>query len=153
MPLEEYRKKRDFSNTTEPEGGKADEGGKAPIYVIQRHDASHLHYDLRLELEGVLKSWAVPKEPPEEPGVKRLAVQTEDHPIEYADFEGTIPEGEYGAGTVRVWDRGTFELLERSEDKMVVDMDGKRLKGRYCLVRLKKSEGEKNWLFFKLKGR
>ncbi len=149
MPLEEYREKRDFSKTSEPRGSHTEKGS---LYVIQRHDASHLHYDLRLEFDGMLKSWAVPKEPPEEPGVRRLAVETEDHPLAYADFEGTIPEGQYGAGEVMTWDRGKFEELERGEDKIVIKIEGKKLKGRYCLVRLKKSESAKNWLFFKLKG-
>lgn len=116
--------------------------------MIQKHLATHLHYDLRLEMDGVLKSWAIPKEPPVSPDVKRLAVQVEDHPVEYADFEGTIPEGEYGAGTVEIWDRGTYNLLDQKESKLVVDINGNRLKGVYVLVRLK---DEKNWLFFKKK--
>lgn len=99
-------------------------------------------------MEGVLKSWAIPKEPPLEPGVKRLAVQVEDHPLEYATFEGTIPEGEYGAGTVEIWDKGTYGLIDRKEDKIVFNVEGQRLKGNYVLVRLK---NPKNWLFFKKK--
>ena len=122
--------------------------GKGNIYVIQKHVATHLHYDLRLEMDGVLKSWAVPKEPPATPSVRRLAVQVEDHPLEYADFEGVIPEGEYGAGTVEIWDKGTYRLLERKEDKLVVDIAGNKLKGVYVLLKFK---GEKNWLFFKKK--
>lgn len=117
-------------------------------YVIQKHDASHLHYDLRLEMDGVLKSWAVPKIPPTEPGVKRLAVEVEDHPIEYASFEGTIPRGEYGAGTVEIWDKGKYMLLEREENKLTIDIQGKRLNGVHYLIRLKDG---KNWLFFKKK--
>ncbi|MEM2375349.1 MAG: DNA polymerase ligase N-terminal domain-containing protein, partial [Candidatus Bathyarchaeia archaeon] len=105
MSLEEYFRKRDFSKTPEPRGGEGTKPSEGRIYVIQKHAASHLHYDLRLEKDGVLKSWAIPKEPPTTKGIKRLAVQTEDHPIEYADFEGVIPEGEYGAGTVEIWDR------------------------------------------------
>ena len=116
--------------------------------MIQKHDATHLHYDLRLEMDGVLKSWAVPKEPSTSPDVKRLAVQVEDHPVEYASFEGTIPEGEYGAGKVEIWDRGTYKLIERKENKLIVEINGTRLSGVYVLVRFK---GEKNWLFFKKK--
>jgi DNA ligase D-like protein (predicted 3'-phosphoesterase) len=117
------------------------------IYVIQKHWATRLHYDLRLEMEGVLKSWAVPKEPPTAPGVRRLAVEVEDHPLDYADFEGEIEEGSYGAGKVEIWDRGTYTLEERDEDKLVVDLQGKRLKGRYALVHT----GDKNWLLLKAK--
>lgn len=118
------------------------------VYVIQKHAATHLHYDLRLEMDGVLKSWAVPKEPPTSPGVKRLVVQVEDHPLDYAKFEGKIPEGEYGAGKVEIWDKGTYKLVDRKEDKLVVDINGEKLKGTYVLVRFK---GDKNWLFFKKK--
>jgi len=147
MKLRIYRSKRDFEKTPEPTGQtEENEGGK--IYVIQRHDASHLHYDLRLEMDGVLKSWAIPKTPPEEKGIRRLAVQVEDHPIEYANFEGVIPEGEYGAGTVEIWDRGRYDLVERAVDKIVVDIEGQRLKGIYYLVKFK-GRGENNWLFFK----
>jgi DNA ligase D-like protein (predicted 3'-phosphoesterase) len=99
-------------------------------------------------MDGVLKSWAIPKEPPTVPNVRRLAVQVEDHPIEYANFEGTIPEGEYGAGSVEIWDRGTYKLIDRKEDKLIVEINGNRLKGTYVLVRFK---DQKNWLFFKKK--
>ena len=146
MGLEEYWKKRNFGKTREPEGEEKTDGGN--IYVVQKHDATHLHYDLRLEMNGVLKSWAVPKTPPTERGVKRLAVQVEDHPVEYADFEGTIPEGQYGAGTVEIWDKGQYVLKERDEDKLVFEVKGRMLRGVYCLVRFK---GKKNWLFFKKK--
>ena len=146
MSLNEYRKKRDFKKTTEPKGDVAT--GKRGIYVIQRHGASHLHFDLRLEMDGVLKSWAVPKEPPTVSGVKRLAVQVEDHPVEYGSFEGSIPEGEYGAGTVEIWDKGTYKLINRKEDKLIVEIDGAKLSGIYVLVRFK---DKKNWLFFKKK--
>lgn len=121
---------------------------KEKIYVIQKHAATHLHYDLRLEMDGVLKSWAVPKTPPTETGLRRLAVQVEDHPIEYANFEGTIPEGQYGAGAVEIWDKGRYVLKERTEDKLVFKIEGKKLRGVYCLIRFK---GRKNWLFFKRK--
>jgi DNA ligase D-like protein (predicted 3'-phosphoesterase) len=144
MGLKEYREKRDFKKTAEPMGNQTTEGGN--IYVIQKHGASHLHYDLRLEMDGVLKSWAVPKVPPTEKGVKRLVVQVEDHPIEYANFEGVIPEGEYGAGTVEIWDRGEYHLKERTADKLVFEIEGTRLRGTYCLLRFK---GKENWLFFK----
>jgi len=146
LSLKEYRRKRDFQKTNEPKGeAKVSE---RRIYVIQKHDASHLHFDLRLEMDGVLKSWAIPKEPPTSLGVKRLAVQVEDHPVEYASFEGTIPEGEYGAGTVEIWDKGNYNLIDRKEDKLIVEIDGAKLSGAYVLIRLK---DKKNWLFFKKK--
>lgn len=144
MSLEEYREKRDFSATPEPEG-KVEETGLSR-FVVQRHQATHLHYDFRLELDGVLKSWAVPKGPPEESGVRRLAVQVEDHPIDYIDFAGTIPAG-YGAGTVEIWDRGTFQLRERAEDKLVFTLKGQRLQGQYALIQTGDS---RNWLLMKL---
>jgi len=146
LSLKEYWKKRDFEETTEPKGEL--KMSEENIYVIQKHAATHLHFDLRLEMDGVLKSWAIPKEPPTTPGVRRLAVQVEDHPVEYANFEGTIPEGEYGAGTVEIWDRGTYKLVERKEDKLIVEINGGKLKGIYVLVRFK---DQKNWLFFKKK--
>ncbi len=146
MSLNEYQRKRDFKKTSEPEGEVA--AGERRIYVIQKHAASHLHFDLRLEMDGVLKSWAVPKEPPTSSGVKRLAVQVEDHPVEYASFEGTIPEGEYGAGTVEIWDKGTYQLVDRKENKLIIEIDGSKLNGAYVLVRLK---DKKNWIFFKKK--
>ena len=146
MGLEKYWKKRNFEKTNEPKGDEKTSGGN--IYVIQKHQARRLHYDLRLEMNGVLKSWAVPKTPPTEKGIKRLAVQVEDHPVEYANFEGTIPEGQYGAGTVEIWDKGQYVLKERDEDKLVFEIKGNKLRGDYCLVRFK---GRKNWLFFKKK--
>ena len=146
--LEEYEKKRHFEKTSEPPASDLKESSDKPIFVVQRHDARNLHYDFRLEMDGVLKSCAIPKEPSVEPGVKRLAVQVEDHPLGYAAFEGTIPEGEYGAGTVEIWDKGTYDLVDRKETMLVVDIDGQRLKGSYVLVRLRDT---KNWLFFKKK--
>jgi DNA ligase D-like protein (predicted 3'-phosphoesterase) len=120
------------------------------IFVIQKHDARNLHFDLRLAMDGVLKSWAIPKEQTMKKGVKRLAIQVEDHELEYADFEGEIEEGEYGAGTVEIWDKGDYELKDRKEEKLVFSLKGKKLKGDYVLLRFKKA-GEKEWLFFKTK--
>ncbi|MEM3550835.1 MAG: DNA polymerase ligase N-terminal domain-containing protein [Candidatus Bathyarchaeia archaeon] len=117
-------------------------------FVIQRHRATHLHFDFRLEMDGVLKSWAVPKEPPTMPGVRRLAVEVEDHDLSYVDFEGVIPEGMYGAGSVEIWDRGTYTLKSRSNDKIEFRLRGERLSGEYALIRFK---GGKNWLLFKKK--
>jgi DNA ligase D-like protein (predicted 3'-phosphoesterase) len=123
----------------------------SPRFVVHRHEATRLHWDLRLERDGVLKSWAVPKEPPGSPGVKRLAVEVEDHELAYIDFEGEIPEGEYGAGAVSVWDGGTYDLLSEHDRRLKIEFHGKRLRGEYVLVPL---EG-KNWLLFKMqkKGR
>jgi len=118
-------------------------------FVIQKHQATHLHYDFRLEMDNVLKSWAVPKEPPTQPGIRRLAVQVEDHALDYIDFEGTIPEGEYGAGTVEIWDKGTYTLKSRSDKVIEFALDGSRLKGNYALVNFK----ENNWLLIKKKAR
>jgi DNA ligase D-like protein (predicted ligase)/DNA ligase D-like protein (predicted 3'-phosphoesterase) len=144
--LQEYVSKRDFSITTEPKGES--QKGKGRIFVVQEHHARRLHFDIRLESGGVLKSWAVPKGIPESPDQKRLAVQTEDHPMEYANFEGKIPEGQYGAGTVKIWDRGIFEPKVWDENMIEFFLNGQRLKGRYVLVRLKKA-GEKSWLLLK----
>jgi bifunctional non-homologous end joining protein LigD len=146
VELGEYLSKRDFSVTTEP--GGAGKKGKGSIFVVQEHHARRLHYDLRLEKDGVLKSWAVPKEPPTSYGVKRLAVQVEDHPIEYASFEGEIPKGQYGAGTVKIWDKGVYEVKVWDEKIVEFALKGRKLKGRYVLVRLKKA-GDKNWLLLK----
>jgi bifunctional non-homologous end joining protein LigD len=146
--LTEYFSKRDFSVTTEPKG--YGEKGENRTFVVQEHHARRLHYDLRLESEGVLKSWAVPKGIPENPDQKRLAVKTEDHPLDYANFEGTIPEGQYGAGTVKIWDRGSYQPKVWDENMIEFTLKGQKLRGRYVLVRLKRA-GEKNWLM--LKGR
>jgi DNA ligase D-like protein (predicted 3'-phosphoesterase) len=146
LSLDKYEAKRNFDKTSEPKNAR--EKGSGETYVIQKHNASHLHYDLRLEMDGVLKSWAIPKEPPTDVGVRRLAVQVEDHPLSYANFEGVIPEGEYGAGTVEVWDSGTYRTIDRKEDKLVIEINGKKLTGSYVLIRLK---DKKNWLFFKKK--
>jgi bifunctional non-homologous end joining protein LigD len=158
-PLAEYNKKRDFKKTAEPAGKRAEarkgEGGR---FIVQKHDATRLHWDLRLEAEGVLKSWAVTKGPSPDPEIKRLAVRTEDHPMAYADFEGVIPAGEYGGGTVMLWDRGTWAPVEgkswRDLDKghLHFTVEGERMKGEWLLIRLKKKPGEKreNWLLRKL---
>lgn len=142
--------KRDFAVTNEPAGRQEPlnvNGLKGKIFVVQEHHARRLHYDFRLEHEGVLKSWAVPKGLPETPSEKRLAVATEDHPIEYADFEGEIPEGQYGAGKVVIWDKGTYEVKVWNEKMVEFILNGNRLHGRYILVPLKNSE--KNWLLLK----
>lgn len=147
--LEEYEKKRHFEKTPEPSARGHQGSIEKPIFVVQRHDARNLHYDFRLEMDGVLKSWAVPKQPPKEKGTKRLAIQTEDHPLAYASFEGEIPEGEYGAGKVEIWDKGTFELLKREEKEIVVTLHGDELEGDYVLIRTKYGKQENGWLFFK----
>ena len=148
--LAEYRKKRDPKKTPEPFGGK--KRGREPIFVVQRHDARRLHYDFRLERGGALASWAVPKGVPLEPGQQHLAVHVEDHPLEYATFEGEIPKGEYGAGTVEIWDRGTYELVEEKRNGgLTVRLHGKRLDGTYALVPAKLSGDPKNWLIIRKK--
>jgi bifunctional non-homologous end joining protein LigD len=160
--LAEYRRKRDFSHTAEPRGGRRKAATKL-AYVIQKHAASQLHFDLRLELDGVMKSWAVPKGPSLDPAVKRLAMQVEDHPIEYNRFEGTIPKGEYGGGTVMIWDRGTYTYggedgldpeeglrqgYARGDFKVV--LQGKRLKGSWVLVRTRRGDPKRaQWLLIK----
>jgi len=161
--LNAYRSKRDFGVTCEPEGGTIS-GHSRPIFVIHKHDARNLHYDLRLEVNGVLKSWAVPKGPSLDPGVKRLAVATEDHPLEYAYFEGVIPEGEYGAGAVIVWDKGTYinvtgkgkKCYDMSEaiaqGHAVVWLDGKKIRGGFALNRFRRGRQEQ-WLLIKLNDR
>jgi DNA ligase D-like protein (predicted 3'-phosphoesterase) len=159
--LRAYRAKRDFRKTAEPSGTQKSRQGGKPIFVIQKHDASRLHYDFRLEVDGVLKSWAVPKGPSTDPREKRLAVPTEDHPFDYADFEGVITKGEYGAGTVLVWDRGTYRNLKQQDGDPVpmattiedghveIWLEGDKLKGGYALVRTR-GKGER-WLLIKMK--
>ena len=159
-PLAEYKKKRNFSKTAEPAGEVRRRSRRGLRFVIQKHAASRLHYDLRIELDGVMKSWAVPKGPSYDPKVRRLAMQVEDHPIEYNTFEGTIPAGEYGGGTVMLWDRGTFEPeggggedavrdgYERGDLKIV--MHGKRMFGGWVLVRMRRDDaGRAQWLLIK----
>lgn len=154
--LKEYRAKRDFSKTAEPDDRPVERAGDAPAFVVQKHDATRLHYDFRLEWQGVLKSWAVTRGPSYDPADKRLAVRTEDHPLAYGAFEGTIPEDEYGGGTVMLWDRGTWEPVGDFEKglrdgKLVFRLAGERLKGEWTLVRMKPRRGEKreNWLMIK----
>jgi bifunctional non-homologous end joining protein LigD len=146
--LDEYKRKRDPKKTPEPFGSRR--RGKEPIFVVQRHDARRLHYDFRLERNGALASWAVPKGVPLEPGEQRLAVHVEDHPLGYATFEGEIPKGEYGAGTVEIWDHGTYELVEEKRDGgLTVRLHGSRLEGLWSLVPAHLSGDEKNWLLVK----
>jgi len=154
-PLADYHAKRDFTRTAEPRGRKAAVKGR--LYVIQKHDATRLHFDLRLELDGVLKSWAVTRGPSLDPAEKRLAVRVEDHPLDYGTFEGTIPEGEYGGGTVMLWDIGLWapdgdphEGLRKG--KLAFVLDGQRLKGGFALVRMKNDRvrnARENWLLIK----
>lgn len=156
--LSEYKKKRDFERTSEPLGGKG--SSKEKIFVVQKHDASRLHYDFRLEMDGVLKSWAVPKGPSLNPKDKRLAVMTEDHPLDYAGFEGSIPKEEYGGGTVMVWDKGTYENKSSKDGERVAmkealekghlsfELKGGKLKGEWALVRMR-GKGGRNWLLVK----
>ena len=152
-----YRAKRDFSVTAEPAPGAAEQGGKAPIFVVQKHDATRLHYDFRLEHGGVLWSWAVPRGPSLDPKDKRLAVHVEDHPLDYANFEGTIPAGQYGAGVVEIWDRGTWAPVgsdpagDIRRGEMKFTLDGSRLHGRFVLIRLKPrpNERQESWLLIK----
>ena len=150
MTLNNYIKKRkwDENGTTEPKGVVKEKSNKKLIFVVHEHWASHHHFDFRIEMDGILKSWAIPKEPPTEPDVKRLALQVEDHPYDYKDFEGTIPEGQYGAGKVIIWDKGTYELIEKTDKGFVVKMNGKKLNGTFVLFKFKPP---KNWLFFKKK--
>jgi bifunctional non-homologous end joining protein LigD len=158
MPLDEYRRKRDFHITPEPSGHRRAKPSPSLTYVIQKHRASHLHYDFRLEWHGRLLSWAVPKGPSLDPSIKRLAIEVEDHPIDYANFEGVIPGGEYGGGTVMVWDKGTWEpessdvdaALEKGDLKFT--LHGKKLKGSWVLVRTRgygSTRGRSSWLLIK----
>lgn len=151
MPLTKYKKKRKFKETPEPKGKIKKTSGKKQIFVIHKHFARNLHYDLRLEMNSVLKSWAVPKEPPKTKGIKRLAIKVEDHPLEYVKFKGIIPEGHYGAGKVEIWDKGTYELKEKDSKKIEFKLAGKKLKGNYVLVKTKYgAKPEKSWLLIKI---
>jgi DNA ligase D-like protein (predicted 3'-phosphoesterase) len=160
-PLNAYHSRRDFVRTPEPPGGGSRKGGR-PIFVIQKHAARRLHYDFRIEVDGVLKSWAVPRGPSTDPREKRLAVPTEDHPLDYADFEGVIPQGEYGGGTVMVWDTGTYVNIREADGRQVpmercieeghiaIRLQGKKLQGGYGLVRTGKGP-KARWLLIKMK--
>src|ERR1700712_3101585 len=164
MSLAKYKTKRNFKESPEPTGGKASNGQLR--FVIQKHDASHLHYDFRLEMEGVLKSWAVPKGPSTDPSIKRLAMMVEDHPYDYRNFEGIIPKGQYGGGTVIVWDEGTYESAEGEfadkkameknllhqlhKGKIIFNLHGEKLKGEYALVK-SSYLGANSWLLMKVK--
>ncbi|MGZ3809036.1 MAG: DNA polymerase ligase N-terminal domain-containing protein [Bacteriovorax sp.] len=160
--LKDYDKNRDFEITSEPRGERSSKNSgthseHAPIFVVQEHHASHLHYDFRLEMDGVLKSWAVPKGPSMNLEDKRLAVEVEDHPLEYAKFHGTIPKGEYGAGEVYIWDKGTWEAKGdphqgMKRGKLEFSLNGKKLKGHFVLVRMSikgKGDSKHNWLLMK----
>lgn len=166
--LVEYRRKRDFAKTTEPAGGGTSGSGDLPVFVVQIHDASTLHFDFRLEADGVLKSWSVPKGPSDDPDDKRLAVPTEDHPLEYRAFEGNIAEGEYGAGTVIVWDEGTYRNLTKDRGHRQVEFEtglrkghvsfelhGSKLRGAYALTRIRGGDdgGRETWLLVKERDR
>jgi DNA ligase D-like protein (predicted 3'-phosphoesterase) len=160
-----YEEKRDFRKTPEPSGGEGnlDWADQRPIFVIQKHDASTLHYDFRIEVDGALKSWAVPKGPSTDPSQKRLAVPTEDHPLAYADFEGVIPEGEYGGGTVLIWDRGSYRNLKEKEGEKepksvaqqlkdghaTIWLNGHKISGGYALIRTGKGDNAR-WLLIKM---
>ncbi|HEX4839295.1 MAG TPA: DNA polymerase ligase N-terminal domain-containing protein [Rhabdochlamydiaceae bacterium] len=163
MKLKKYKSKRNLKSSKEPAAKIKKEKSKKLIFVVQEHHATHLHYDLRLEAEGVLKSWAIPKKPSMDPKIKRLAIMVEDHPYDYKDFEGVIPEG-YGAGRVKIWDRGTYDVdgqnANASEKAILAGLKkgafhfflkGKKLKGAFSLVRLKKF-GKNQWLLIKYKG-
>ena len=161
MDLSKYHQKRDFNTTTEPKG-EINKSKKELIFVVQKHAASQLHYDFRLEMDGILKSWAIPKGPSMNPEEKRLAIMVEDHPYAYKDFEGTIPEGNYGAGTVIVWDNGAYTLADQEKTESVEAqfksglqnghlsfiLDGKKLKGEFALVKLKIKQKDA-WLLIK----
>ncbi|MDA8300555.1 MAG: DNA ligase [Actinomycetota bacterium] len=159
-PLTAYRSRRDFEKTPEPTSRGHTPRTKKPVFVVQEHHANRLHYDFRLEVDGVLKSWAVPKGPPPDPSVKVLAVETEDHPLEYATFEGTIPEGSYGAGEVSIWDNGTYRNLTERDGHAVPSaealgmghlkfrLEGKKLRGAYALTRMQRRK-KPQWLLVK----
>lgn len=160
----DYNKKRDFTKTTEPKEGNTKGNPDAPSFVIQKHDATNLHYDFRLEINNTLKSWAVPKGPSTDPSVKRMAIPTEDHPLEYANFEGTIPEEEYGGGTVMIWDHGKFKNLKEDKEGNPISLsesykmgtlefwlEGEKLQGGFAMIKMKSGNMKGNWLLVKMK--
>lgn len=161
--MKSYNEKRNFSKTGEPKEDPSEKRKKGkPIFVIQKHDATNLHYDFRLEIDGTLKSWSVPKGPSTDPSVKRMAIPTEDHPLAYADFEGTIPKGEYGGGTVMIWDNGNIESNKKDETGKIISLEdsfkagsievvlhGKKLQGGYNLIEMKGGRMKGNWLLMK----
>lgn len=160
----EYHEKRDFSKTKEPKGGKAKGNPDNPSFVIQKHDATNLHYDFRLEIDNTLKSWTIPKGPSLDTSVKRMAIPTEDHPLEYGNFEGTIPKGQYGGGTVMIWDKGSFKNLKKDEEGKPISLsesykmgtlefwlEGEKLKGGFALIEMKGGNMKGNWLLTKMK--
>ena len=161
MSTSDYRSKRNFGKTGEPRGSSGHHSSKQPQFVIQKHDASTLHYDFRLEADGVLKSWAIPKGPSTDPSEKRLAIPTEDHPLEYAEFEGVIPEGEYGGGTVLVWDRGSYKNITEKDGEIqpvpkaidaghvLIELHGEKIKGGYALHRTGSGDNAR-WLLVKM---
>jgi bifunctional non-homologous end joining protein LigD len=161
-PLKTYRTRRDLEQSSEPRGTVSKKRSEH-IFVIQKHEASHLHYDFRLEIGGVLKSWAVPKRPSSDPKIKRLAVETDDHPLAYATFSGTIPEGSYGAGIVTIWDTGTYTNIKKDtqgkdvamrqclkKGTIEIELKGKKLKGNYALVRMNGAQ-KNHWLLIKMR--
>jgi len=150
-PLKEYSSKRNLKKSGEPKAiiKISKTKPKKLIYIIHEHHATHLHYDLRLEMNGVLKSWAVPKEPPLKKGIKRLAVQVEDHPLSYAKFKGEIKEG-YGKGIVKIYDNGFYELESKKTNKIVFILHGKKLKGKYVLLKTNCGKNKKGWLWFNI---
>lgn len=160
--LKQYRARRDLKRSGEPVGKVKKKASKKSLYVIQKHDASHLHYDLRLEIDGVLVSWAIPKGPSLDPSVKRLAIQTDDHPMEYGDFEGIIPQGSYGAGTVMVWDIGSYENIKTKNGQLVpmgqclkdghieVNIHGEKITGDFALIRTHGMGAKNSWLLIKM---
>src|SRR5579885_2415916 len=156
MALEEYSSKRRFTETPEPPPSKEGSKQRANTFCVQRHDATRLHYDFRLEMDGVLKSWAIPKGPALDPSVKHLAAMVEDHPVEYGSFEGNIPEGNYGAGSVMLWDRGTYDLLgeaggaeQLARGDLKFRLHGEKLNGEFALVRMKGRGKGNEWLLIK----
>ena len=162
--LQDYRRKRMFDRTSEPRGNEVSEKRRDPVFVVQKHAARRLHYDFRLEIGGVLKSWAVPKGPSMDPGQKRLAVMVEDHPLDYAQFEGHIPDELYGGGDVIVWDRGTYQNLKSTQDAAAATMEtalaagelmfslaGEKLRGAFVLIQTRMGGDERNWLLIKKK--